>query len=122
MLRVVRRFLKQPWDLLDAPAPVEVDPRFNRPTEAMEIHNHRLEMPEIEARLFKAVAAFPRLDPRTFSIEQRFEELQLDSLDTIQLLTLIESEFKTVFEENVFDNFESCRDVARYLASTKYAL
>ena len=38
-------------------------------------------------------------------------------MDTIAIVTSVEEEFHTVFEDNVFDMFRSFEDVAGYLVT-----
>ena len=45
------------------------------------------------------------------------KDLKLDSLERIALITSIESEFNTVFEDRVFDNLNTLDEVIRFLGS-----
>ena len=45
------------------------------------------------------------------------KDLGLDSLDQTALLTEIESEFSTVFEDRVFENFTNLNQVVIFLGS-----
>lgn len=44
-------------------------------------------------------------------------DLRLDSLERIALLTSIEGEFSTVFEDRVFDNFHNMEQVILHLSN-----
>jgi len=44
-----------------------------------------------------------------------FEENGIDSLESTAVITSIEHEFHTVFEDRLFENMESLEDVKRYL-------
>jgi len=58
------------------------------------------------------------VDLKTFKLEADFKkDLRLDSLETIALLTSIEHEFNTVFEDRVFENFRNTEQVVNHLAS-----
>ena len=52
-------------------------------------------------------------DLRTLDWAKSFEENGIDSLDQIAIITSLEHEFHTIFEDNVFDSLESlneCRE------------
>ena len=53
-----------------------------------------------------------------FDLSTPFDELGLDSLDKVAFLTSVESEFQTLFEDNVFDNFRSSQDVINFLSQS----
>ncbi len=86
-----------------------------------EIVEFQLERHEIEARLYNVVHKFKKIDMKTFKPTMTFEQLNLDSLETIAVIVAVETEFHTVFEENVFDNFETPQDIINYLTTSPYA-
>ena len=86
-----------------------------------ELVDFRLERHEIEARVYNVMHQFEKIDMRTFTPHTTFKQLNLDSLETIAVVVALEREFHTAFEENVFDGFESPKDVIDYLTTTPYA-
>lgn len=48
---------------------------------------------------------------RQFSFVKTFEEIGLDSLDRTGLITCIEEEFKTLFTDNMFENFDNLQEI-----------
>ena len=60
----------------------------------------------------KVLSHFDKVDLKTFKWEDDFtKDLKLDSLETTALITSIESEFTTVFEDRVFENFKNLEQV-----------
>ena len=57
-----------------------------------------------------------------FNLKTSFDDLGFDSFDKINFLTSVESEFKTLFDDNVFDNFRCPEDVIKYLSITTDAM
>ncbi len=86
-----------------------------------EIFEFQLERHEIEARLYNVVHKFKKIDMKTFKPTMTFDQLNLDSLETIAVIVAVENEFHTVFEENVFDNFDTPQDIIDYLTTSPYA-
>ena len=85
------------------------------------MHSERLQYHEAEARLYKVLREFNEIDLDGFKTRLSFKELNLDSLQSINLITAVEREFNTVFEEEVFDNFDCCEDILRHMTSEKRA-
>ena len=83
--------------------------------------NFKLEPNEIEARIYNVIHLFKNIDIKSFSLKKSFKDLNIDSLETIALITAVEREFHIVFEETVFDNFENLNDVKTYISKSKYA-
>ena len=46
-------------------------------------------------------------------------DLKLDSLDRVSLIVGIEAEFKTLFSDNVFENFQTVDDIVLHLSKDK---
>lgn len=76
-----------------------------------------LEKNEIEARIYKVLSNFEKIDLKSFKFTQDLrKDLGLDSLEQTALLTSIEEEFKTVFEDRVFENFTNLEQVVTFLS------
>ena len=99
----------------------EVNTEKMLPTDIFEEFDEKLQYHEAEARLYKVIHNFPNIEPKQFSPLTNFKELGLDSLAQINLITAIEIEFNTLFSEEVFDNFESCNDILKFMCSNKRA-
>lgn len=66
----------------------------------------------------KVLSHFDKVNLKTFRWEDDFtKDLKLDSLETTALLTSIEHEFSTVFEDRVFENLKNLDQVIKLLES-----
>ena len=100
---------------------VEADPKSLLGENEIDKQDFKLEKHEIEARIYNVVREFKKIQFKDFNMSHSFDKLGLDSLETIALITSIEKEFNIVFEETIFDNFESLEDVSLYIGKSKYA-
>lgn len=65
---------------------------------------------------------FPKIDLRNLNWEADLEAgLGLDSLERIAVLTSIEADFKTIFEDNLFDNLKSLDQIVEHISMDTYA-
>jgi len=78
-----------------------------------------LRMPEIKTRILFVLSKYEQI-----ALSEQFnwkgdleKDFGLDSLDRIAIITSIEDEFHTVFEDNVFDNMKSFDDVAQFIGT-----
>ena len=60
---------------------------------------------EVQTRMSHVIHKFRFLDLNTLDWSRSFEQLGLDEYEQTALLTSIEHEFHTVFEDRVFENF-----------------
>ena len=60
---------------------------------------------------------FGQMDLNKLDWQANFDQLGLDEYEQIALLTSIEHEFHTIFEDNVFDNFKNLEQVLKFVAS-----
>ena len=63
----------------------------------------------------KVISHFEDINIKTFDFKGDFKAMQIDSLNQIALLTSIEEEFHTVFEDNAFESFNNMDSVVKYL-------
>lgn len=78
---------------------------------------------EIKTRIIHILRHFKKVDLRKIDWKKPLlEGLNLDEFERIALLTSIEHEFKTVFEDNVFDHFKNLEEVVSYLATDRYVI
>ena len=54
---------------------------------------------------------FHLFDLKTLNWDAKFEDIGMDSLDSTALLTSFEHEFHTVFEDRVFESFDTLKQV-----------
>lgn len=97
-----------------------VVPFYNLPTELNYIYTQGIPRSEIEARIFHVAHKFLPLKGKEFDLDRSFADIGLDSLDQISFICALEREFNCVFEEVVFDNFTSGREVLNHMARNKY--
>lgn len=76
-----------------------------------------LDLTEVQTRMSFVLHQFRILDLHSLDWDASFEQLGLDSLETTAILTSIEHEFHTVFEDRVFENFTSLGEVQRFIAT-----
>jgi acyl carrier protein len=66
----------------------------------------------------KVLSHFDKINIKTFKWEDDFKkDLGLDSLEVTVLLTSVETEFTTVFEDRVFENLTNLEQVIKLLQS-----
>lgn len=71
---------------------------------------------EIEAKVIQFIATkVENLDPSTINRSSKFEELGLDSMDTIQLLFDAEDAFGINFDSEEAKGFSSVGDIISYI-------
>ena len=82
-----------------------------------------LRLPEIKTRILFVLNKYEQVALNDkFDWKGEFDkDFGLDSLDKIAIITSIEEEFHTVFEDNAFDNFISFSDVADFIATLPQA-
>ena len=76
-----------------------------------------LEKTEVETRIMFVIHNFHIMDLNNFDWFKKFEDLGLDSLEQTAIITSIEHEFNTVFEDKVFDNFTNFHQVKEYVCN-----
>ena len=76
-----------------------------------------MEMSEdLKARVIKVIAKTQRIPPETVSIDSTFEELKIDSLDGINLIFALESEFNVDIPDDDARAIRSVRQMALGIA------
>ena len=74
-------------------------------------------MPEdLQARVIKVIAKTQRIPLETVSIDSTFEELKIDSLDGINLIFALESEFNVDIPDEDARSIRSVRQMAEGIA------
>jgi acyl carrier protein len=69
-------------------------------------------------RVIRIVAQVLKQDVSTISRDSRFnEDLNLDSIDLVEIVSLLEGEFKKKFPEEVIDRMATVGDVVDFLRS-----
>jgi acyl carrier protein len=76
-----------------------------------------VELPEdLQARVIKVIAKTQRIPIETVSIDSTFEELKIDSLDGINLIFALESEFNVDIPDEDARAIQSVRQMAEGIA------
>jgi acyl carrier protein len=79
--------------------------------------SNNIEMSEdLKARVIKVIAKTQRIPPETVSIDSTFEELKIDSLDGINLIFALESEFDVDIPDEDARGIKSVRQMAEGIA------
>ena len=77
---------------------------------------------EIKTRIIHVLRHFEKMDLKSIDWDGDIEkDLGLDEYERIALITSVEHEFKTIFEDNFFDNIISLNDVVNYVNQETYA-
>jgi acyl carrier protein len=71
---------------------------------------------DLKARVIKVIAKTQRIPPETVSIDSTFEELKIDSLDGINLIFALESEFNVDIPDEDARAIKSVRQMAEGIA------
>jgi acyl carrier protein len=71
---------------------------------------------DLEARVIKVIAKTQRIPPETVTIDSTFEELKIDSLDGINLIFALESEFNVDIDDEQARAIKSVRQMAQGIA------
>lgn len=67
----------------------------------------------LEERVAAIVAGTLRMDANQLPPEQPFDEMNLDTLDMVEILMDLEEEFDVLFEENAI--FSSVNEIVHYI-------
>jgi acyl carrier protein len=71
---------------------------------------------DLEARVIKVIAKTQRIPLETVTIDSTFEELKIDSLDGINLIFALESEFNVDINDEEARSIKSVRQMAQGIA------
>jgi acyl carrier protein len=71
---------------------------------------------DLEARVIKVIAKTQRIPLETVTIDSTFEELKIDSLDGINLIFALESEFNVDIDDEQARAIKSVRQMAQGIA------
>jgi acyl carrier protein len=71
---------------------------------------------DLQARVVRVIAKTQRIPPETVSIDSTFEELKIDSLDGINLIFALESEFNVDIPDEDARAIKSVRQMAEGIA------
>ena len=75
-----------------------------------------LDETEVITRMNFVLNAFAEFDLEKIDWASNFESQGIDSLEQVAILTSIEHEFHTIFEDNLFDQFETLEAVKKHLS------
>ena len=87
----------------------------NIPKKNHKIADETLDETEVITRLMHVLYRFRIYDLESFDWDKPFGEQGVDSLEATAILTTIEDEFHTIFEDRVFENFENLNQVKQHL-------
>jgi acyl carrier protein len=66
---------------------------------------------EITARVLAIIAETQRKDPAMVTIDSTFEELEIDSMDAVNIIFALENEFNINVPDEEVKNIKSIRDM-----------
>lgn len=79
-----------------------------------------LDESEIKARIYNLLRQFDFMDVKTFSFTEDYEKQGLDSLDWTALLTSIEYEFHTVFNDSFYEHWRTVQEAVDHLKQDQF--
>ena len=72
---------------------------------------------EVQTRISQVIHNFKLLDLHKLDWNADFDSSGIDEYEQTAILTSIEHEFHTVFEDRIFENFRNFNEVLRFVAS-----
>jgi acyl carrier protein len=72
---------------------------------------------EVQTRISQVIHNFKLLDLHKLDWNADFDSCGIDEYEQTAILTSIEHEFHTVFEDRIFENFRNFNEVLRFVAS-----
>jgi hypothetical protein len=72
---------------------------------------------EVQTRISQVIHNFKLLDLYKLDWNADFDSCGIDEYEQTAILTSIEHEFHTVFEDRIFENFRNFNEVLRFVAS-----
>lgn len=85
-----------------------------------EVVEQGMDITEIKARIYNLLRQFDFLEIEKFDFSKDYNELGLDSLDWTALLTSIEYEFHTVFNDTFYEHWNCLDDVVQHLKNDEH--
>jgi acyl carrier protein len=76
-----------------------------------------LDESEVITRMMFVLHQFKLFDLATLNWQKPFSTQGIDSLESTAIITSVEHEFHTIFEDNVFDSFNNIDDVKRHIVN-----
>jgi len=76
---------------------------------------------EVVTRMMFVLNNFKIYDLKSMDFKKSFEDQGIDSLESTAVLTSIEHEFHTIFEDHVFESFDNFDQVKRHIANDFHA-
>ena len=76
-----------------------------------------LDETEVQTRMSQVIYRFKLLDLRSLDWKAGFNNLGLDIFEQNAILTSIEHEFHTVFEDRIFESFTNFDEVKKHIAN-----
>ena len=71
---------------------------------------------EVQTRMSAVIFGFKLFELKGLNWDSKFEDLGIDSLEKIAMITSFEHEFHTVFEDRLFDNIATLNEVKLLIA------
>lgn len=84
--------------------------------------HHPLTVEDIETRIVNALKQFNKVDPESVTSKSHFQkDLGLDSLETIDVIMLIEDEFSIEIPDAEMEKIQTIEDAINYISANPHA-
>ena len=91
------------------------------PKKDLKLAGHCMDESEVVTRMMFVLNNFKIYNLKSFDFKTSFEDQGIDSLESTAVLTSIEHEFHTIFEDHVFESFDNLEQVKKHLANDNHA-
>ena len=78
---------------------------------------HCMDESEVFTRMMWVLNQFAIYDLKTLDFAKSFDDQGIDSLEMTAVVTSIEHEFHTIFEDHVFDSFNNFNQIKQHLVN-----
>ena len=87
------------------------------PKKDLKMAGHCMDESEVVTRMMWVLNQFAIYDLKTLDFGKNFDDQGIDSLEMTAVVTSMEHEFHTIFEDHVFDSFTNFNQIKQHLVN-----
>ena len=87
------------------------------PKKDLKLAGQCMDESEVVTRIMHVLHTFQLYDLKTLDWQKNFDDQGIDSLEMTAVVTSIEHEFHTIFEDHVFDSFVNFNQIKQHLVN-----